>query len=206
MWTFQGNILSPLAFWEFSWPAGLGRNSTTSQEVFVELYSVGHGVKEKGICVYFPKWNCGIGHAFESQISFRSCAMPPKGLCRTPPSQRGESFDQMTSLQLCPGLMSGLAIWEGPGGQVCELLPWTPHCCSHEVSSLAWRFSVITADPSLARLWLKESAGQPPEPFPLVGPAPGSTKGKSKHRCVWWCGETCLQWTFLVASSQQDFP
>ena len=32
-------------------PVGLGRNSSISQDVFVELYSVAHRVKEKGICV-----------------------------------------------------------------------------------------------------------------------------------------------------------
>lgn len=39
----------------FSQPVGLGRNSSTSQDVFVELYSVVHRVKEKRICVCLSK-------------------------------------------------------------------------------------------------------------------------------------------------------
>lgn len=39
----------------FSRPVGLGRNSSSSQDVFVELYSVVYRVKEKGICVCLSK-------------------------------------------------------------------------------------------------------------------------------------------------------
>ena len=39
----------------FSWPVGLGINSSTSQAVFVELYSVVHRSKRKGDLGLFVK-------------------------------------------------------------------------------------------------------------------------------------------------------
>ena len=133
MWTFQGNILSPLAFWEFSWPAGLGRNSTTSQEVFVELYSVAHGVKEKGICVYVPKMKLWYWACFWKPNLLQKLRHAPQGTVQHPflPERRITWSDDQSAVVPSSGVWSGClrrprraGLWTASLNS-SSLLPWS---------------------------------------------------------------------------------
>ena len=173
----------------FSRPVGLGRNSSTSQDVFVELYSVAHRVKEKGICVC-QKWNYWVW-VLKQNLLQRLCHTPQGTmLYLSLPKRRTTWSDDQSVVVPTSGVWSGYLRRPRRWGLWTASLSFSFLLLRRLISGLEilsdrWR-------PLSGQAFTEGGPGQLSVPFSLVRLVPYGTNTKSKHRHVWWCRETSL--------------